>query len=322
MELTKKLYQNIPEKYKYQILRTYFLIKNPKFIFTPYQAKLHSTQPVLIISMPRSGSSWVGKVLSHSTDTLYLREPISQAHRLNFPAVQSEYTNDALEHSSYYKKCALNAFEGPPNFIHSSIFKPARWHEAGEKVRVIKEINPLFLNYIMDKFQPKIIYLARNPAAVANSYFNQKWLSNRFKRAFTDKEYIDLQEKYSFKVKNEFWHDFGLFQSVVDTMSMATLDGYKDKLIVKYEDICNNPFDEFKKLYEFSGLDFTEADKGYINKTSSTNTNYKVGNYDTTRNSSEMANKWKTLIAEKDINAIKLGYLSLKDTLYKLDDFK
>lgn len=321
MNLTKAIYNNIPAQFKYKLLRAYFLARNPRFITTPYQAKLNNNKPVLIISMPRSGSSWVGKVLSNAADSLYLREPMSQAHRINFPKVQSEYSPNALEYASEYKRYAYHAFKGSPAFLHSSIFEPSRWHQKDNKVRVIKEINPLLLQYFVDEFQPKIIYLARNPVAVANSYFTQHWLSNRFTRAFTEQENKALQKKYLLDIKNEFWHDFGLFQSVVDSLSKDILENYQDKIIVKYEDICQNPCEEFKRLYNFSGLAFTEAQQAYIAKTSNAKTNYQVGNYDTERNSLDMANKWKELVSQENIQAVKSGYLSLSNTIYKADDF-
>src|SRR4051794_38244039 len=34
---------------------------------------------VLILSLPRSGSSWVGSLLGRAPDALYLREPVSQS---------------------------------------------------------------------------------------------------------------------------------------------------------------------------------------------------------------------------------------------------
>src|SRR5262245_30987828 len=36
--------------------------------------------PILVISIPRSGSSWLGDSLGISSNALYLREPITQKH--------------------------------------------------------------------------------------------------------------------------------------------------------------------------------------------------------------------------------------------------
>ena len=36
--------------------------------------------PVLLTSLPRSGSSWIGRILGSADEALYLREPLTQAY--------------------------------------------------------------------------------------------------------------------------------------------------------------------------------------------------------------------------------------------------
>ena len=44
---------------------------------------LRTRQPaVMLLSLPRSGSSWAGEALGCATDALYLREPVTQSDQL------------------------------------------------------------------------------------------------------------------------------------------------------------------------------------------------------------------------------------------------
>ena len=36
--------------------------------------------PILVFSLPRSGSSWVGEILGSASNALYLREPMTQSN--------------------------------------------------------------------------------------------------------------------------------------------------------------------------------------------------------------------------------------------------
>ena len=77
--------------------------------------------PILILSIPRSGSSWVGKILGLSSTSLYLREPITQTY-LSHEKVNAlsvfEVTHRNLP--STYRASSAAAFIGLPIFRNIS----------------------------------------------------------------------------------------------------------------------------------------------------------------------------------------------------------
>jgi hypothetical protein len=211
------IYNHIPPKYKFQLLRSSFLITNPRFLFSPNQLVNQNKRPILIVSMPRSGSSWVGDIFSCADSALYLMEPVNQSYRLMQQKCSTVASMQAMQDSRLYKEFLISAFVGNPKFLKSNIVSPSKWlNSSKDNVRVIKEVNPLVLDYIVDKFQPKIVCLLRNPVAVANSYFNKGWLGNPFGGAFNEQEYKEIKSQFDFNLNNNFWHDFGVFQAVIE----------------------------------------------------------------------------------------------------------
>src|SRR5574339_403438 len=92
------------ERALYPFLRSTFLARA-----LPFQGP-----PVLVLSYPRSGSSWVGKILSASPDAAYLREPITRQYAergARYAVVDVDRDPSAL---AAYRTLGDEAFGGIP----------------------------------------------------------------------------------------------------------------------------------------------------------------------------------------------------------------
>ena len=252
--------------------------------------------PVLLLSLPRSGSSWVGAVLGSAANALYLREPVSQQRR----AAGEPYTVVDVPASRppvLVRAASDLAFAGIPAFPPEVISTPRQW-SLGRRRRgrpVIKEVNPLACAFWLQHYRPHVILLVRHPAAVALSYSRLGWLGNEDVQADTDDP------------RHTVWEKSGMRQGHVHRSVLSALEGYPDHRIVQYEDLCQAPAAAFEALFAFAGLEWSAEVVRFI-ASSSTDAAGRHP-YGTRRDSKRMADSWRGRLPDEDLAALRRGYL-------------
>jgi hypothetical protein len=182
---------------------------------------------------------------------------------------------------------------------------------------VIKEVNPLALDWFIKDYRPKIIYLVRHPAAVANSVFALGWTGHVLKPEAIFSQQTLTSGNFCFaRFIYSFWAAHGALQAIVLKRSLQLLEGYEDYRIVKYEDLCTSPMETSSCLYEFCGLDWDANIEREIGSRSRSSKSYQVGSYDLERNSAEMPTKWKSEVSTEHLAQLKEAYLSYNPPYY------
>jgi hypothetical protein len=276
--------------------------------------------PVLVVSLPRSGSSWVGEELDLSPDALYLREPLTQAYLARVRGtVPVEFEVDPDHPPSAYRAAANAAFAGLPAFPAGVVRRPERWGLADRRTRrtVVKEVNPLALAWITRVHRPRVILLVRHPAAVAASYFRLGWsgrnLAGRFLPGRLAALGVDPEAH-----RHSFWSTHGMFQALALEGALAALDGDPDARVVHYEHLCAEPLATFRDLYAFAGLTWTGAVEAELTR-ASTEPGDRGDTYGTRRDSRAMAEAWRAEVTGDDLREIREAYLSRRPALYGPD---
>src|SRR4051812_45313414 len=82
--------------------------------------------PVLVLSMPRSGSSWVGSVLGAAADAAYLREPLTEIHARRRGGA-SFFEVDPAAPPDGYRRAGAVAFAGVPRFSAAVVAHREQW---------------------------------------------------------------------------------------------------------------------------------------------------------------------------------------------------
>jgi hypothetical protein len=225
-----------------------------------------ATPPVLVMAFPRSGSSWVGRMLGASPQALYLREPVTQtAHRFmpdygpTVHPLPPEGPPDAV------RAWADDAFAGVPRFPFFVIPTPrawSPWRRAGRRV-VVKEVNPLALRWMVRRYAPRVVYLVRHPAAVALSFRRLGWTTQRL----TD--YVapaTLRRLGIPTAPSSFWAEHAAAQAAVTRLGLEALAEAPAHRVVRYEALCADPVEGFRALYAFAGLRWTAAAEAVIRR--------------------------------------------------------
>lgn len=276
--------------------------------------------PVVILSMPRSGSSWVGEILGSSSSSLYLREPITQTHIKTRDSGPSffEFNIDHLPDG--YESAANYVFSGLPLFDRWITIYPKQWalSERSRKRIVIKEVNPFMLNWLIKNYKPRIIYLIRHPAATADSFnrlgYNGKQIEVRFSEK-TLKKYPNYPQ-----YTNSFWSDHGAMQAMVINETIDQITNDKDFRLVQYEHLCENPVSVFKELYDFAELKWDSTIENQILNRSQPET-VDTHDFSTQRNSTYEMGKWKSQLPQDAIDQVKNAWLSFDPPYYGLSDW-
>jgi hypothetical protein len=194
---------------------------------------------VLVLSLPRSGSSWVGDMLGSAPDALYLREPLSQGD----PAVRSRLIYDPGHDpvlGPISARLADKVFAGLPDFDERIVRIPGQWALKWRRPRrvVVKEVNPRACRWYLERYRPRVVFLIRHPAAVATSSQKQAWLGPTVGD----------------------WAQRGVDDGQLLREALTALAHHPESCTtVFFEDLCVDPLNGFRRLYDFAGLKWTGA---------------------------------------------------------------
>jgi hypothetical protein len=257
-------------------------------------------RPVLVISLPRSGSSWVGEVMGHADGALYLHEPLTQA----FHRTKTEPTLvEPEEAAQWYEPAARAAFAGLPLFNPWIVRIPEQWRPSARNGRrlVVKEVNPLVCGWLSAAYQPDVVLLVRHPAAVALSYRRMGW--------------FDLDEFQMGPPSDSAWKRHGRRQAQILTRAIASLEQNRARFtIARYEDLCRSPETTFRTLFDFAGLPWTPRVRQIVRTKSNGGDRNAV--FATDRQSSSMIDAWRHEIDQKDLDDVLAGYNEIDPHLY------
>jgi hypothetical protein len=240
---------------------------------------------LLILSIPRSGSSWVGGTLGLAKNAMYLREPITQM-RLAHGARETLVEVDAVAPADEYRKPAERAFAGLPAFPPLIVTLPDQWRLGERRKRrlVIKEVNPLACAYLVGCFRPRLIFLVRHPAGVALSFCEQGWWSP----------------------DSMTWEEMGARLGALLRTALDVLKDYGDSRLVRYEDLCLDPLARFRDLFAFAELDWGDDIVAHIQDEISGGDH--ADPYSTARLSRVMPRAWSSTITADALQRLRKGY--------------
>ena len=251
------------------------------------QARPLQGPPVVILSLPRSGSSWVGAVLGQAPNAAYLREPLTQAH-LATGHGQPVLPIKGRAVNRTYRAAAHLAFAGVPRFPPGRFIVADReqwaYSQRSRRRLVVKEVNPYFAEWLAHTYQPRIVLLVRHPAAVALSYNQLGWLTG-----------------------GHSWRRLGAGFSRAYQTAWTSLQDYPAVRRVTYDELCESPHQVFEELYAFAGLNWTEAIAKRLTEQTTRDDGTLRG---VSRVSQSKVRGWIGKVAPDDLAELMAGYLS------------
>lgn len=266
------------------------------------------TPPVLVCSLPRSGSSWVGEVLGGASDALYLREPITQTWL--GPGRRTIFAVDPAAPPADYAAAADAALAGIPVFPRNIVRKPEQWEMTARAERrvVVKEVNPMALSWLRAAFAPRTILLVRHPAAVAESSRRLGW--TEIDPAGQAAMFLSgplARWRDAFAPADDFWTRHGVLQGAATRVALDATAGAGDCRVVAYESLCADPLTVFRDLFDFAGLTWTPGVEGAVAARSGA-AGDRADAYGTVRDSRGMIDRWRRDVTAADAARVREGW--------------
>ncbi|MBK9093899.1 MAG: sulfotransferase [Anaerolineae bacterium] len=253
--------------------------------------------PILLLSFPRSGSSWLGETLGQAANALYLREPINLSYQAD-GGRGTVVEIDPARPLPAYRLAATRAFHGIPAFKPGIVQWPDQWRLAQRSQRrvVIKEVNPRACPWFLAAFRPRVVFLVRHPAAVCLSYRRMGWWQG---------------------TTPEQWEGHGARQAGALRVALDALREYPDQRIVTYEDLCAEPMTAFRSLFAFCALTWDAGSEAFIQR-HTTQGDDAPGS--TSRHSQAMPDAWRGRVSAEELAALRRGFAAASLPWYNHDD--
>src|SRR5437868_6400530 len=140
-------------------------------VVTTLWGRANGSGRVLVVGVPRSGTSWIGYVLSRAPGAIYVNEPDSPEVNPSAAGIRS----GVWEHGSLGRDD-----EAPPEYeaLWTTAFHPPRGGRFRRHARtvVVKSVksHPT-LEWVAERFEPKILIVRANLLSVVSSWVRMGW---------------------------------------------------------------------------------------------------------------------------------------------------
>jgi hypothetical protein len=272
---------------------------------------------LLALTTPRRGSSWVGPTLGGAAAAAYRREPLTHdwARRRGRPAV---FEPDPTAPPPSYRRDADLAIAGVPRFPGDVVRDPRQWRvtDRGRRV-VVKEVNPLAVHWLVETCRPRLLYLTRHPAAVAESTTRQGWQVHGYGELFPPSRRAsgELREE---EVGEDVYTRLGAVQAhaarrVLDVVDRAASYGIEAR-VQSFESLCLDPLGEFRALFDFAGLRWDDAVAVDVRARSEGRA--VTSDEPVSRRSAELPDLWRHALTIEQAAAVRRGWEMFDPPLY------
>ncbi|MBU3019330.1 sulfotransferase [Paraglaciecola agarilytica] len=269
--------------------------------------KHFSSSPILLLSYPRSGSSWAGKILATSSQLAYVREPVTQPYLKRYSGERPVFMlNDSHADAAVYTRLANQTFSGVPS-LHKGVVDNKRdflpYSKTKPKKLLIKEVNPGAARFYCTHYDLSLLLLLRHPAAVALSFYEMGWLNKHGKLL---KEDTQLDE----------WGRFGKLYGMFMADAVEVANRYQQSKIIRYEQLVNAPEQEFSDIFKHCNVEAPDYFDSVIAKYCHAKNDISSG-YQTQRDSKLTSEKWKNKLNAEQLASLRKGFLESKLEFYQ-----
>ena len=297
-------------------------------------------RPILVTGSHRSGTTWVGKMLSKAPSVGYIHEPFNYNHRLGVCSAHFDtwFPYICQENEAHYEKAINKTVHFSYTFTKGisrvkDYLDPLRivrdgslyyWYKLLNYRPLIKDPIALFsAEWLSEKFNMDVVIMIRHPAAFVSSLKMLKWefpFTHFLNQPLLMRDYLspfeDEIKRYSVK-RYEVIDQAILLWRVIHFMISKYQHNHTDWIFIRHEELSSDPLYHFKELYNKLELSFTPAVSQYIADHSDTgNPGDPKYEGNLKRNSQSNIWNWKKRLSESKIETIKKGVSDISKTFY------
>lgn len=251
-----------------------------------------SFQPILITGAHRSGTTWVGRMLTEP-QVAYISEPLNVLHRPGvlrakvkywYPYICEENESDYLAPFEelldyrYHIWDEIRSIRFVKDFLRMGrdfkIFYDALEH--GQRALLKDPFAVFSIPWFIKRFNFNVVVTVRHPAAFASSLKRLGWnfdFNDLLNQPLLMRDHLEGYRKQMQAIPvDDVIGQASLLWTMIYHTVHTTRELVPHLLIVRHEDLSRDPIPSFRDLYTALDLDFTvQAEKRILNSTSSEN---------------------------------------------------
>lgn len=302
-----------------------------------------STKPILATGMPRSGTTWLGRMISYAPTVRYIHEPFNISASPCCCGVNFDYwffylsSQNRQKYNEHLKHIIYPSYNwvGFANTI-SEIARQRRARILMNYLRSYLAYRPLVKDplavfsagTLADHFNMDVVVLIRQPAAVVNSYKMLNW-GHPFSHFLNQPELMEehLQpfrseiEDFA-KTEHSTIDQVALLWKLVHHMIIKYKEMYPQWTFVRYEDLASDPIGMYQEIFTKLGLPFTEQNHISIQEHGLPEPRTEVTEpYSIKQDPSQVVSRWKRNLTASEIDRIRRRVEDVSSSFYSDDDW-
>jgi len=292
------------------------------------QKRKSNNNPLLVTGPHRSGTTWVGKILSAAPCTGYIHEPFNIANNRYYFTKEFVhwflYINDRNEHQYYSSIKKTIGFKlSFPNLSELDIIQLGKYflrlwqfqyYSLFHYRPIIKDPIAFFsASWLAKNMKCDVLVMMRHPASFIASLKKKQWYFN-FIILRAQEDLMDQLSPFRDEIEQfSRGNDDIIEQGILLWRIFAyKTDQYKyqhpDWMVVKHEDLIAEPDAKFKKVFNHYGLDYSNKVDSFLNKTvSERNPQEVTKTVNIYRDTSSIGKLWKKRLSSDEIVKIRNG---------------
>jgi hypothetical protein len=296
---------------------------------------------IVICGMPRSGTTWLGKVFDSHPATIYRHEPdsvwkltlplISDAkpteddtrtieefvRRLpsmisprtagRLPVFHKQHESAATFHLRRYSVFAGRLMERVLGEFHWPRLLQLR--SASSQTLVWKSVVSLGRIGLFCHCLPQVrmIHIVRHPCGVVASRLRGERLGTMNLNLHSTRSLLSIPQAERFGITYEEFQKMDAVSQMAiqwvlrNEKAMDETEGMAQCQTHRYEDVCENPKDATQRLFDFCGLDFAEQTERFLDACTTSTTDRY---YSVFRKTNDAVNKWRKELTDEQVARI------------------
>ncbi|GLW07299.1 sulfotransferase family protein [Microtetraspora sp. NBRC 13810] len=239
---------------------------------------MNPRRPVLVTGLPRSGTSWAGKMLAAGGDLVYVNEPLNPQHP---PGRSPGVLNATVTHRFQYI-CRDNEAAWLPAFADTvalryrflaelrrnrspyDLARLARYGAAftagrlrGRRALLDDPFAVLSAGWFAERLGCRVVVLVRDPVSLAASWQRLGWtvyFHELLEQPLLLRDHPEVAETRALVGSQDRLAKVAALWRLTSAITARLADRHPGVLVVRYEDLATAPLAAFRHLYTWAGL--------------------------------------------------------------------
>ena len=292
-------------------------------------------KPIFITGAHRSGTTWVGQMMSIPTNVRNIHEPFnieeSRIHPLQYwfeyvslddPQEKQDavykYLHDLMHFNAPGLAKEFAMIRGPRDVLR---FLKSAYERINKRPLLKDPLAIMSTEWIAKKFKADVIIMVRHPAAFVASIKVKKWkhnFSHFVEQEKLMKELAPFEKEIRQYAENppDLIDQGILLWNVIYYKVTQLKSKYPKWIFVRHEDLSLNPVDEYKKIYKKIHLPFTSLTRKKILESTTAKKSDRLK-----RDSKKNITTWKKRLSPEEIERVKKGTRDIWEKFYTEQDW-